>query len=57
MPLELSALQSVEIQIALLIPCHRVIQKSGQIGGYMWGENRKRAIIAWEGLKTDEEVK
>ena len=43
--------------IALLIPCHRVIQKSGQIGGYMWGENRKRAIIAWEGLKTDEEVK
>jgi AraC family transcriptional regulator of adaptative response/methylated-DNA-[protein]-cysteine methyltransferase len=42
--------------IAFLIPCHRVIQKSGQIGGYMWGENRKRAIIAWEGLKTDEEV-
>lgn len=40
--------------IAFLIPCHRVIQKSGQIGGYMWGENRKRAIIAWEGVKTYE---
>jgi len=42
--------------IAFLIPCHRVIQKSGQIGGYMWGKNRKRAIIAWEGLKIDEKV-
>jgi AraC family transcriptional regulator of adaptative response/methylated-DNA-[protein]-cysteine methyltransferase len=34
--------------IALLIPCHRVIRKTGNIGGYMWGPNRKQAIIAWE---------
>lgn len=33
---------------AFLIPCHRVIQKSGNLGGYMWGETRKSAIIAWE---------
>ena len=34
--------------IAFLIPCHRVIQKSGNLGGYMWGETRKSAIIGWE---------
>ncbi|MDX1904941.1 MAG: methylated-DNA--[protein]-cysteine S-methyltransferase [Thermonemataceae bacterium] len=39
--------------IAYLIPCHRVIQASGNLGGYMWGEIRKTAIIAWESAKTD----
>ncbi len=34
--------------IAFLIPCHRVIQGTGNIGGYMWGETRKKAIIGWE---------
>ncbi len=34
--------------IAFLIPCHRVIQSSGKIGGYMWGSTRKTAIIGWE---------
>ncbi|MBW3519766.1 methylated-DNA--[protein]-cysteine S-methyltransferase [Flavobacterium sp. NKUCC04_CG] len=38
--------------IAFLIPCHRVIQASGQLGGYMWGINRKTAIIGWEGAKA-----
>ncbi|MEJ2396262.1 MAG: methylated-DNA--[protein]-cysteine S-methyltransferase, partial [Candidatus Thiodiazotropha sp.] len=27
--------------VAFLIPCHRVIQQSGKIGGYRWGEIRK----------------
>lgn len=39
--------------VAFLIPCHRVIQSSGIIGGYMWGETRKKAIIGWESAKTD----
>ena len=39
--------------VAFLIPCHRVIQSSGNIGGYMWGETRKTAIIGWESAKTD----
>jgi AraC family transcriptional regulator of adaptative response/methylated-DNA-[protein]-cysteine methyltransferase len=39
--------------VAFLIPCHRVIQSSGNIGGYMWGNTRKTAIIGWEGAKTD----
>jgi len=34
--------------VAFLIPCHRVIQQSGKLGGYHWGETRKHAIHAWE---------
>jgi AraC family transcriptional regulator, regulatory protein of adaptative response / methylated-DNA-[protein]-cysteine methyltransferase len=34
--------------IAYIIPCHRVIQSSGALGGYMWGTTRKTAIIGWE---------
>jgi AraC family transcriptional regulator of adaptative response/methylated-DNA-[protein]-cysteine methyltransferase len=34
--------------VALLIPCHRVIRKSGDVGDYHWGSTRKRAILAWE---------
>lgn len=40
--------------VAFLIPCHRVIQSTGTFGGYMWGPNRKAAIIGWEGVKTAE---
>ncbi len=35
-------------QIAYLIPCHRVIRKSGGIEAYHWGPTRKKAILAWE---------
>lgn len=42
--------------VAFLIPCHRVIQSTGNFGGYMWGTTRKTAIIGWEGIKTDIEV-
>lgn len=34
--------------VAYIIPCHRVIQSSGVVGGYMWGTTRKTAIIGWE---------
>ena len=34
--------------LACLIPCHRVIRETGAIGGYRWGNGRKRALIAWE---------
>lgn len=34
--------------VGFLIPCHRVIQSSGKLGGYHWGETRKTAIVGWE---------
>ncbi|MDT8398122.1 MAG: methylated-DNA--[protein]-cysteine S-methyltransferase [Pseudomonadales bacterium] len=37
--------------VAWLIPCHRVIQQSGRLGGYRWGECRKHAIHAWESAR------
>ena len=38
--------------VAFLIPCHRVIQASGHMGGYMWGTTRKSSIIGWEAAKV-----
>lgn len=34
--------------IGYLIPCHRVIRESGEIGNYRWGDDRKIALLAWE---------
>ncbi len=31
-----------------VIPCHRVLQGSGRLGGYRWGVARKRELLAWE---------
>lgn len=42
--------------IAFLIPCHRVIQSSGKIGGYMWGNTRKSAIIGWEASQAKNQL-
>ena len=37
--------------VAFLIPCHRVIAKSGKIHQYRWGSSRKKAMIGWEEKK------
>jgi AraC family transcriptional regulator of adaptative response/methylated-DNA-[protein]-cysteine methyltransferase len=34
--------------LAYLIPCHRVIRRTGVVGEYRWGTVRKRAIMVWE---------
>lgn len=34
--------------ICFVVPCHRVIGKSGDITGYHWGITRKRAMLGWE---------
>jgi AraC family transcriptional regulator of adaptative response/methylated-DNA-[protein]-cysteine methyltransferase len=34
--------------VAFVIPCHRVIRKSGDLGGYRWGLERKSRILSWE---------
>ena len=42
-----------ENPVAFLIPCHRVIRASGELGNYHWGEIRKSAMIGWEAAKVD----
>ena len=37
--------------IGFLIPCHRVISKSAAMGGYRWGIERKKIILAYEDVK------
>jgi AraC family transcriptional regulator of adaptative response/methylated-DNA-[protein]-cysteine methyltransferase len=39
--------------VAFLIPCHRVIQSSGLLGGYHWGSVRKASIIGWEAARME----
>ncbi|MDB5599188.1 MAG: AraC family transcriptional regulator [Xanthobacteraceae bacterium] len=38
--------------VCFVVPCHRVIGKSGDLTGYHWGLTRKRAILGWEAGKV-----
>lgn len=40
--------------ISFVVPCHRVVGKSGGLTGYHWGLTRKRAILGWEAGHTSE---
>lgn len=35
-------------RVAIVIPCHRVIRGTGELGGYRWGLERKRALLDGE---------
>jgi AraC family transcriptional regulator of adaptative response/methylated-DNA-[protein]-cysteine methyltransferase len=36
--------------VAVVVPCHRVVQTNGSLAGYRWGVNRKAALLEKEGL-------
>lgn len=36
--------------VCLVVPCHRVVQTGGGLGGYRWGVRRKRALLAKESV-------
>jgi AraC family transcriptional regulator of adaptative response/methylated-DNA-[protein]-cysteine methyltransferase len=41
-------------KIGFLIPCHRVIRETGEIGNYRWGAKRKAAIQGWEAARLNK---
>jgi AraC family transcriptional regulator of adaptative response/methylated-DNA-[protein]-cysteine methyltransferase len=43
-------------KIAVLIPCHRVIRGTGDLGGYRWGLARKRTLIDYERRHREDSV-
>lgn len=40
--------------VGYLIPCHRVIRESGELGGFRWGLERKTVLLGWEASQYQE---
>ncbi len=40
--------------VSWLIPCHRALRQTGALGGYHWGLQRKRAMLAYEGARYEQ---
>jgi AraC family transcriptional regulator of adaptative response/methylated-DNA-[protein]-cysteine methyltransferase len=38
-------------RVAVVVPCHRVVRGSGDVSGYRWGVDRKRALLEREGAR------
>lgn len=34
--------------LAIILPCHRIVTKSGALGGYLWGKEKKRSLLHLE---------
>jgi AraC family transcriptional regulator, regulatory protein of adaptative response / methylated-DNA-[protein]-cysteine methyltransferase len=39
--------------VSFVVPCHRVLGKSGALTGYHWGVTRKQAMLGWEAGRID----
>lgn len=40
--------------VSVIIPCHRVLRRHGELGGYRWGLSRKLALLGWELAREDQ---
>ncbi|WP_435007937.1 bifunctional DNA-binding transcriptional regulator/O6-methylguanine-DNA methyltransferase Ada [Tundrisphaera lichenicola] len=43
-------------ELALVVPCHRVVRKGGDLSGYRWGVERKRELLDREADCTDRTI-
>jgi AraC family transcriptional regulator, regulatory protein of adaptative response / methylated-DNA-[protein]-cysteine methyltransferase len=34
--------------VGLLVPCHRIVRQDGSLGGYYWGLDKKKQLLAYE---------
>tara|TARA_Y100000590_G_scaffold180754_1_gene206016 strand:+ start:3663 stop:3962 length:300 start_codon:yes stop_codon:yes gene_type:complete len=39
----------------VIVPCHRVVKSDGTIGGYAYGNNRKKYMLSKEGIQIDND--
>ena len=37
----------------IVVPCHRVVKSSGEIGGFIYGEKKKKELLEKEGIKIE----
>ncbi len=42
--------------ITFLVPCHRVLQSGGALGGYYWGLPLKQALLNWETMQAKKQT-
>jgi AraC family transcriptional regulator of adaptative response/methylated-DNA-[protein]-cysteine methyltransferase len=42
--------------LAVIVPCHRVVRSDGGLSGYRWGIERKRTLLAREGITAGESI-
>ncbi len=41
--------------VGYIIPCHRVLTSTGEISGYRWGIERKRAMLCYEAVRKHKQ--